>query len=112
MEDESLAQLKTVYDELWLDARTMIKDLNRSIKSVFLVSFLMFWGAGMQFLSAHQVYMKIIGGSTRALDYFYLVSISLGVVIMVIGGMWIMREYNELKNRYARVIELEKSLED
>jgi len=31
LEDEELAQLKTVYDELWRDARTMIKDMNRTI---------------------------------------------------------------------------------
>jgi hypothetical protein len=112
MEDESLTQLKMVYDELWRDARTMIKDMNRTIKSVFLVSFFMFWGAGMQFLSAHQVYMKILGGSTRVLDYFYLTAISLGVIIMVVAGIWTLRSYNELKNRYARLIELEKRLED
>jgi hypothetical protein len=56
--------------------------------------------------------MKILGGSTRALDYFYLVAISLGVVIMIVGGIGTLRGYNELKARYARVIELEKRLED
>jgi hypothetical protein len=112
MEDDSLILLKTVYDELWQDAKTMIIDMNRTIKSVFFLSFLMFVFAGMQFLSAHQVYMDIIRGSTRSLDYFYLVTISFGVVIMFVAGVWNMRSYNELKNRYSRLIELEKRLED
>jgi hypothetical protein len=112
VEDKELPKLKTLYDELWRDARTMIKDMNRSIKSVWLVSFWMFWGAFMQFLSAHQVYMKIVQGSTRTLDYFYLVTISIGVVIMVGGGIWTQRSYKELKNRYASLIEMEKRLED
>ena len=112
LDDEELAQLKTVYDELWRDARTMIKDMNRTIKSVFFQSWFMFVLAVMQFLSAHQVYMDIVRGSTRARDYFYLVTISLGVVVMVVAGIWTLRGYNELKNRYARVIELEKRLED
>ncbi len=111
MENGELTQLKTVYDELWRDARTMVRDMNRSIKSVFLVGFFMLWGAFMQFLSAHQVYMKILGGSTRWLDQFYLYGISLGVVVMVVGGIVTLRSYYELKKRYARLSELEKTLE-
>ena len=61
MENGELAQLKVVYDELWRDARTMVRDMNRTIKSVFLVGFFMLLTAGMQFLSAHQIYMKILG---------------------------------------------------
>jgi len=110
MENEELPNLKVVYDELWSDARTMIKDMNRAIRSVFLVGFFMLWGAGMQFLSAHQVYMKILGGSTRWLDQFYLYAISLGVVVMVVGGIGTLRAYNQLKKRYARLNELEKTL--
>jgi hypothetical protein len=56
--------------------------------------------------------MKILGGSTRWLDQFYLYTISLGVVVMVAGGIWALRAYNELKKRYARLSELEKTLED
>jgi hypothetical protein len=112
MENGELTQLKEVYDELWRDARTMVRDMNRSIKSVFLVGFFMLWGAFMQFLSAHQIYMKILGGSTRWLDYFYLYAISLGVVVMIVGGVWTLRSYNELKKRYANLIDLEKTLEE
>lgn len=111
MGDEELAQLKTVYDELWSDARTMVKDMNRSIRSVYLSGFFMLLMACMQALSAHQVYMKILGGSTRWLDQFYLYAISLGVVVMVVGGIYTLRAYYELKNRYARLSELEKTLE-
>ena len=56
--------------------------------------------------------MKILGGSTRWLDQFYLYTISLGVIIMVVGGVVTLRSYYELKNRYARLSELEKTLED
>ncbi|TRO47586.1 hypothetical protein E2P65_04175 [Candidatus Bathyarchaeota archaeon] len=112
MENDELAQLKVVYDELWRDARTMVKDMNRSIRSVYLSGFFMLMMACMQALSAHQLYMKILGGSTRWLDQFYLYSISLGVVVMVAGGIYTLLSYYELKNRYARLTELEKTLED
>jgi len=112
MENGELTQLKEVYDELWRDARTMVRDMNRSIKSVYLSGFFMLLTAGMQFLSAHQVYMKILGGSTRWLDKFYLYAISLGVVVLAIGGIFTLRSYNELKKRYANLIDLEKTLEE
>jgi hypothetical protein len=112
MENGDLTQLKLVYDELWHDARTMVRDMNRSIKSVFLSGIFMLVTAVMQTLSAHQVYMTILGGSTRWLDQFYLYTISLGVIIMVVGGVVTLRSYYELKNRYARLSELEKTLED
>jgi hypothetical protein len=112
MENGELAQLKTVYDELWRDAKTMVRDMNRSIKSVYLSGFFLLLMASMQALSAHQIYMKILGGSTRWLDQFYLYTISLGVVVLAVGGIYTLRSYNELKKRYARLIELEKTLED
>lgn len=112
MENGELTQLKTVYDELWRDARTMVRDMNRSIKSVYLSGFFMLLTAGMQALSAHQVYMEILGGSTRWLDQFYLYAISLGVVVLAVGGIFTLRSYYELKERYARLSELEKILED
>ena len=109
---EDLTPLKELYDELWRDAKTLVRDMNRTIKSVYLSGFFMLCMAGLQSLSAHQLYMKIIGGSTRWLDYFYLYSISLGVVVMIVGGLYTLRAYNELKERYARLIEVEKTLED
>ena len=109
---EDLTPLKALYDELWRDAKTLVRDMNRTIKSVYLAGVFMLCTAGMQALSAHQVYMKILGGSTRWLDYFYLFSISLGVVIMTAGGIGFIRAHNELKERYARLIEVEKTLED
>lgn len=112
MENGELTQLKVVYDELWRDAKTMVRDMNRSIKSVYLSGLFMLWGAFMQLLSAHQVYMKILGGSTRWLDYFYLYGISLGVVVLFVGGVWTLRSYNELKKRYSNLIDLGKTLEE
>ena len=112
MENGELAQLKVVYEELWRDASTLVRDMNRMIKSVHLAGFFMFVTAGLQALSAHQLYMKIIGGSTRWLDQFYFYAISLGVIIMIVGGLTTMRTHNELKTRYARLSELEKTLEE
>lgn len=42
MENEEIAQLKTVYNELWNDVKTMIKDMNKSITTVFLFGLVIF----------------------------------------------------------------------
>jgi hypothetical protein len=112
MENDELPQLKTVYDELWSDAKTMIKDVTGTIKVVYSYSALMFVIAILMFLSAHQTYMKIILGSTRTLDYFYLAAESFFMIIMIVAGIWCVRWYNKLKNRYSRIIQLEKTFED
>jgi hypothetical protein len=112
LENGELTQLKVVYEELWRDARTLVIDMSRMIKSVYLSGLFMLVTAGLQALSAHQLYMKILGGSTRWLDQFYFYAISLGVIVMIVGGVSALRSYNELKNRYARLSELEKTLED
>ena len=110
--DDELIQLKTVYDELWQDAKTMIKDVTRSIKAVAWVGYMLFIIAFLQFFSAHQIYMKIVEGSTRMLDYFYLITISLGVIILIVAGVFSIRGYYKLKNRYKRIIQLEKKIGD
>ena len=112
MEDEELAQLKTVYDELWSDAKNMIKDMNRSITLVFLFGVVMLAFCPIELGTVIEMYSKITLGTARALDYFYLVATSFGSVISVVAGVAMLRWYNKLKNRYAKLIQLEKTLED
>jgi len=112
MEDEKLVQLKTLYDELWSDARTMIKDLNRGITSVFFFGIVMVALFFIEIGTVIEMYSKIASGSTRALDYFYLVATAFGSVVAPIAGIMYLRFYFRLKNRYAKLIQLEKTLED
>jgi hypothetical protein len=112
MEDEELAQLKTVYDELWSDAKTMIKDMNRNITVVFLFGLTMFAIAPMEFGTVVEMYARITAGSTRWLDYFYLIMTSFGSVISAVAGVAMIRWYYKLKNRYVKLIQLEKTIED
>jgi hypothetical protein len=112
MGDEELAHLKTLYDELWRDARTMIKDLNRSVTMIFLFGVVMLAMAIIEFGTAIRMYSKIAEGSTSVLNYIYFAAPSLGVVVSLAAGVMMLRYYFQLKNRYAKVIELEKALGD
>ncbi|UCH71194.1 MAG: hypothetical protein JSV29_04305 [Candidatus Bathyarchaeota archaeon] len=112
MENKELAELKTVYDELWSDAKIMIKDMNNSITMVFLFGVVMFAMFTIEMGTAIEMYSKIASGSARALDYFYLVATAFGSVVTVVAGVTMLRWYYKLKNRYAKLIQLEKNLED
>jgi hypothetical protein len=112
MENDELPELKMVYDERWRDAKTMIRDMTRTIKAVFFMGYMMLTIALLLSLSAHQTYMKVVLGSTRTLDYFYLIAESFGVVIMIVAGIWSIRGYYKLKNRYRQIIQLEKTIEE
>ncbi len=112
MEDEELAQLKKVYDELWRDARTMIKDLNNSVTMIFLFGVVMLAMAVIEFGTAVDMYSKIAAGSTSVFHYFYLAGSSLGILVSLAAGVTMLRYYFQMKNRYAKVIELEKALGD
>ncbi|MFC1803623.1 hypothetical protein ACFL0D_06625 [Thermoproteota archaeon] len=112
MENEELSDLKTIYDELWQDARTMVKDMNSSITIVFLFGLTMFAIAPMNLGTVVEMYARITEGSTRWLDYFYLIGTSFGLVISIVAGVAMIRWYNKLKKRYSKLIELEKTLEE
>jgi len=112
MENDEISNLKIVYDELWQNAITMIKDMNKSISTVFLFGLMMLVLAPIELGTAVEMYSKINAGSSRWLDYLYLAGGTLGTIITFIAGISMIRWYYQLKNRYANLIELEKTLEE
>jgi len=58
------------------------------------------------------MYSRIASGSTSALDFFYLAATAFGSIISAIAGVMTLRWYYKLKNRYAKLIQLEKTIED
>ena len=112
MGDDELSELKKVYDELWRDAKTLIKDMNRNITTVFLFGITMLALSPIVMGTVIEMYSRIAAGSTSALDFFYLVATGFGSIVSVIAGVMTLRWYYKLKNRYAKLIQLEKTIED
>ena len=112
MEDEQLTQLKKVYDELWSDARTMIKDMKRSIYLYSFTGFLTLVFSVIMIGSAVSNWNKILLGDAGPLTYLYAIAATFGVVVYVALGINSIRWYNKLRKRYSRLILLEKTLED
>ena len=110
MENEELPPLKALYDELWRDAETMIKDMNRSITTVFLCGITMLAIAPIELGTVVDMYSKVTAGSARWLDYLYLVAGAIGMVLTMVCGIGMLKWHSALKTRYAKLIELEKTL--
>jgi len=111
-EDKELPGLKAVYDELWSDARTMIKDMRRSIFVYLFTGFITLVFSVIMIGTAISDWNKILSGSASTLTYLYAVAGTLGTVFYVPFGVALLYWYNKLRNRYARLIQLEKTIED
>jgi hypothetical protein len=86
--------------------------MTASIKMVFFLGWMMFVIVIIELVNAHQMYVRIVEGSTRGLDYFYLIIMLGSALFLIAAGILMIRYYNTLKNRYARLIQLGKTLED
>jgi hypothetical protein len=111
-EDNELAELKELYDELWNDGRTMIKDMNRSIYVYLFAGFITFVFSLIIIGTAFSDWNKILTGSATNLTYFYAVMEIPGAVLYVAFGVFLIYWYNKLKKRYSRLIHLERTIKD
>ena len=111
-EDKELPELKALYDELWSNARTMIKDMKRSIYIYLFTGFITLVFSVIIIGTAISDWNKIFSGSATNLTYFYVIMEIPGVVFYVAFGIFLIYWYIKLKNRYSRLIRLEKTIKD
>jgi hypothetical protein len=110
--DEELPELKALYNELWSDARTMVKDMKRSIYIYLFAGFITLVFSAIMIGTAISDWNKILSGNIGTFTYLYAIAGTLGSVIYVAFGVLLLTWYNKLKNRYARLIQLEKTIRD
>ena len=111
-QEKELPDLKAVYDELWSDARTMIKDMKRSINIYSFAGFITLVFSAIMIGTAISDWNKILTGNIGTFTYLYAIAGTLGSVIYVAFGILLLYWYNKLKNRYARLIRFEKTIRD
>lgn len=111
-EEKELPELKVLYDELWSNARTMIKDMKRSIYIYLFTGFITLVLSVIMIGTAISDWSKILSGTATSLTYVYAIAGTIGSFIYVAFGILLIYWHNKLKNRYARLIELEKTIED
>jgi len=111
-EEKELPELKSLYDELWSNARTMIKDMKRSIFIYLFTGFITLAFSAIMIGTAISDWNKILSGNASTLTYFYAIVETPGAVFYVAFGVVLLYWYNKLRNRYARLIRLEKTIKD
>ena len=111
-ENKELPELKTLYDELWSDAKTMIKDMKSSISLYFFTGLMTLFFSVVMIGTALSGWEKILSGAAEPLTYFYAIAETFGTAIYVAFGCTLLYLYNKLKNRYAKLIQLEKTIRD
>ncbi|UCG45481.1 MAG: hypothetical protein JSV58_01490 [Candidatus Bathyarchaeota archaeon] len=111
-EEKELPKLKALYDELWSDARTMIKDMRRSIFVYLLAGLVTLAFSAIMIGTAISDWNKILTGGASTLTYFYAIVETPGAIFYVAFGILLLYWHSKLKNRYSRLVEIEKELGD
>lgn len=109
MEDEKLEELKSVYDELWSDAKTVIKDMRKSVYIYNYAALLTYAIAVITIVNAAQYYAALFLGHGNIVTIAVILVNVVGVTVEIVFGTILLRWYNKMKRRYARLIEMEKS---
>ena len=111
-EDKELPELKELYDEMWNDGRTLIKDMNRSIYVYLFAGFITLVFSVIIIGTAISDWNKILTGTTTEFTYFYAMMEIPGAVLYVAFGIFFIYWYTKLKNRYSKLIKLERTIKD
>lgn len=109
-EDKELPQLRELYDELWSDARNMIKDMNKSISVYLFAGFFSLIFSVILIGSGISHWNQIFSGDANTLTYVYVIAETFGSVAYVTFGITLLRGYRKLRGRYSKLIKMEKSL--
>ncbi len=109
-EVKELPQLKALYDELWSDARNMIKDMNKSIAVYLFAGLFSLIFSVLLIGNGISNWNRIFSGDSSTLTYVYVAAETFGSVAYVIYGITLLRGYRKLKSRYSKLIKMEKSL--
>lgn len=109
---EEIAKLHEIYDELWNDARTLISDMNQSIKMYLTSAILAVLFAFLPlFFSKDFIELLLVGKITFASIVGTLYGIAGFFILVGISFSWI-KEYKSLKKKYAKLLKLEGQIED
>lgn len=113
MENEiELAELKEVYDELWADAKTLIKDMKKSIAVYSYASFITVLLSIVVALSTLVNFITIIAGNGTWLTWFSTIIGIVGVAFTFGYGIKLFQWFRRMEKKYAKLIQMEKNFGD
>lgn len=111
-ENEELSELKTLYDELWSDAKTLFKDMNRSIAMYLYAGFMTILLSVFAALLAVTYLSALFSGISTPIVWFYSILETLSAVVTLAFGAKLLSWYLRLKTKYRKVIQMGENLRD
>lgn len=108
--DKELPELKAIYDELWSDARTLAKDLNKSIAIYLYAAWATIVIALSSLISAIPFFIQV-GLGTASLFAWTLVSVEIiGVAVILAFAFKLFGWHGQLATKYSKLIEMERKI--
>jgi len=108
--NKELPELKAIYDELWSDARTLAKDLKKSIVIYLYAAYATLIIAFSSLLSATPFFIQVGLGTANSFSWLVvfveiiLVAVVLGFALKLFG--W----HRHLARKYSKLIEMERKI--
>jgi hypothetical protein len=112
MSEEEFSSLKDLYNELWEDAKNLVKDLTSSI-SLYKYSGLLL--LGLIIYPLHNILMWTFLIPRDFLNegvLFGLISYFFIIILLAFFGIKLLRTYLKLKKRYSKLWKMRSDLED
>ena len=101
-----LPELKAIYDELWVDAKALAKDMKLSIINTLYAAYATMIILLTSILSASPHFYLIATGNFNALSIFTVVFLAIGAVILSVIAHRLFRMHYKLKEKYSKLIAL------
>ena len=106
-DDKELAELKTIYDELWSDAKTLVKDMKRSIYIYLYAGLVTLVVAITSIFTASPYILAILLGTNNPLIWLFVVIELVAAIAVISFGARFLVWYRRLKKRYSNLMEME-----
>jgi hypothetical protein len=112
MSDNDLSNLKEVYNELWNDAKNLVKDMTGSISLYTYSSFLLLV---LNLYPIYQIFLWVVVIPRTFLNdwiIFNIFSYFFVIGILTFFGLKLLKTYLKLKKRYSRLWKMRLELDD
>jgi hypothetical protein len=104
---EDLTELKAVYDQLWADAKTLAKDLKRSIAVTAYACYVTLLVAFTSIISALPYFIRLWLGYRDGLTFFMAIFAVVGGAVIIGFAAKLLQWHSRLDKKYSKLIALE-----
>jgi len=110
--DKELVGLKEVYDELWADAKTLVRDMSKGISVYAYAGYITLIISVMIWLNFFPNFLTLLSGNGDFWTWYNAIVGAVGLLVTIPYGAKLIQWYRKLKRKYSKLIEMEKNIGD